>query len=289
MGYKANYHGTYPSQWSEWDWNFEHQRYVRYRLVSKDDYEWDVYEEQPEPEPEFTEEYPYSIRYPEQYSDPMATSEYTCTTESTSDFNGTASQSDRDSGYYSSDTFSEGFEDLLDHPESWTENPFVTFGFPPAKDSKKHHHGQKQAKPRSRLGLNISLTSLHSDEGFSEPNESWITLFGNKNKEVNIIPSLDHQNSGVCYVSHSVLKDLGLWDSRRMGKGRAAWIVGSEEGEEERIKIVGSWCVSWLPTFKGNGRKSNKMQRTTFKVFKDKKRRVVLGMSPREARKLGIS
>lgn len=35
MGYKANYHGTYPSQWSEWDWNFEHQRYVRYRLVGK--------------------------------------------------------------------------------------------------------------------------------------------------------------------------------------------------------------------------------------------------------------
>lgn len=178
MGYKANYHGTYPSQWSEWDWNFEHQRYVRYRLVRKgndeissphrhksrwtdfvsDDYEWDVYEDQPEPEPEFTEEYPYSTRYPEQYSDPIVSSEYTCTTESTSDFHGTASQSDRDSGYHSSSTFSEGFEDLLDHPESWTENPFVAFGFPPAKDLKKHHHQQKlQAKSRSRLGLDISL------------------------------------------------------------------------------------------------------------------------------------
>lgn len=74
-----------------------------------------------------------------------------------------------------------------------------------------------------------------------------------------------------------------------MGKGREAWIAGSGEGEEERIKIVGSWCVSWLPTFKENGRRSDKMQRTTFKVFKDKKRRVVLGMSPREAKKLGIS
>jgi hypothetical protein len=138
--------------------------------------------------------------------------------------------------------------------------------------------------------LDISLTSLHSDEGFSEPPpETWITLFGNKNKEVNIIPTLDHQSGGVCYVSHSVLKDLGLWDSHRMGKGREAWILGSEEGEEERIKIVGSWVVNWLPTFKERGSKSDKMQRTTFKVFKDKRRRVVLGMSPREARKLRIS
>lgn len=84
------------------------------------------------------------------------------------------------------------------------------------------------------------------------------------------------------------MKDLGLWDSRRMGKGKEAWIPGANEGTEERIKVVGSWTVSWLSTFKGSG-SGSKMQRTTFKVFKGKKRRIVMGMSPREARKFGIS
>ncbi|KUJ09245.1 uncharacterized protein LY89DRAFT_281464 [Mollisia scopiformis] len=284
MGYMSKYHGTYPSQWSEWEWNLQHSCYVRYRLVNKNDYEWDSYN--PAPEAETTEEYDqeqYSERYPENNSG------YTC--ESTSDFHHDASsqQSDRDSGYHSgSQSSSGGFEDLLDHPDSWTVNPFLAFGFPPAKDHSKKHQQRKQHS-KSQTGLDISRTSLHSDEGFSEPSESWITLFGKHSKEVNLVPSVDHQ-SQVCYVSHSVLKDLGIWESRRMGKAREAWIPGAEEGNEERIKVVGSWTVSWLSTFKGNGHGSgSKMQRTTFRVFKDRKRRVVLGMSPREARKFGIS
>lgn len=112
-------------------------------------------------------------------------------------------------------------------------------------------------------------------------------MFGKHSKEVNLVPSVDHR-SQICYVSHSVLKDLGLWDSRRSGKGRDAWIPGLEEGSEERIKVVGSWTVSWSSTFRGSG-SGSKMQRTTFKVFKDKKRRVVFGMTSREARKFGIS
>jgi len=248
--------------------------------VNKDAYEWDHH--YLEPVPHRTQEN-HQEQYSEHYSE--HTSEYTC--ESTSDFH-TSSQSDRDSGYHSDGNSSEGFEDLLDHPDSWTVNPFLAYGFPPAKDNNpKKHHQKRQQPSRSQTGLDISRTSLHSDEGFSEPTESWVTLFGKHSKEVNLVPSVDH-GSQICYVSHSVLKDLGLWESRRTGKGREAWIPGNEEGNEERIKVIGSWTLSWLSTFKGHG-SGSKMQRTTFKVFKDKKRRVVLGMSPRETRKLGIS
>ncbi len=162
MGHNTIYHGTYPSQWSEWAWNFEHSRYVRYRLVNKgtkislphrhnreidpvsDEYEWDDYQE-----PISTVEYPS-----EQYSEHA--SEYT--SESTSDLHqNTTSQSDRDSGYHS-ESESEGFEDLIDHPDSWTVNPFLAFGFPPAKDSAKKHQRKRQSKSQS--GLEISRVRL---------------------------------------------------------------------------------------------------------------------------------